>query len=160
MNNFRLALIASTILASCVVNAQSVTNAWNGSPSNCDTGCAQSALVGVSGNNSGSQEGATVIYQGSFTGTTSFTITRHALVSVNLTGTGQKTVSVSVAGGSGDADGCSNAASHNTTTAMVNAYGTLYAGGTCFLNPGTYSVAARRTDGNSATAVLMVVELP
>ena len=84
MNNFRLALIASTILASCVVNAQSVTNAWNGSPSNCDTGCAQSALVGVSGNNSGSREGATVIYQGSFTGTTSFTITRHALVSVYL----------------------------------------------------------------------------
>lgn len=158
MKKFKLALLASSMFTTFIINAQTVTNAWNGAPSNCDTGCAQSNLVGVSGNNSGSQEGAKVIYQGSFTGNTSFTVTRHALVSVNLTASGQKTASVSVSGS--DGDGCSNASSHNATTAQVNVYGTLFAGGTCFVNPGTYNVSARRTDGNTATAILMVVEFP
>lgn len=159
MKKIKLALLASSMLAAFIVHAQTVTSAWSGTPSNCDTGCAQSGLVGVSGNNSGTQDGAKVVYQGSFTGYTSFTVARHALVSVNLTAVGQS-ASVSVAGGSGDGDGCSNASSHNTTAAQVNTYGTLFAGGSCFVDPGTYTVTARRSGGNSATAVLLVVEFP
>ena len=138
-------------------NAQSISNAWNSAPSNCDTGCAQSGLVGVTGNNSGTQDGATVVFQGSFTGSKSFTVTRHALVSVNLS-TVAESATVSVSGANGD--GCSNLSSQTKTGAMVTVWGSLYAGGTCFVLPGTYTARALGTNGNSATAALMVVELP
>ena len=49
MKKFKLALLASSMFTTFIINAQTVTNAWNGAPSNCDTGCAQSNLVGVSG---------------------------------------------------------------------------------------------------------------
>ena len=65
---------------------------------------------------------------------------------------------VSISGANGD--GCTNKASHNDTSALVRVRGALYAGGTCLVEPGTYTASARWNAGNEAIAALMVVELP
>ena len=132
-------------------NAQSISSARNAAPSNCDTGCAQSTLTSVSGNNAGST-GWNVVFQGNVKIIKSFTVTKQAMVMLNVQGGQFASISLKQSNGV-EVDGCTGTASQNATAAQINNAGSSYVSGSCIIPPGTYTAT-------SPNGYLYVAELP
>ena len=155
----RWSLVAG-LLSLCVAvtaNAQSISSARNAAPSNCDTGCAQSGLAGVSGNNSGSS-GWNVVFQGKITGGKTFTVTKQSMVMLNVQNPNSAYMYLRNSAGT-DIDGCTGKSNQNDTSAAVRVTGSNYVSGSCIIPAGTYTARAYRSM-DVATGYLYVAELP
>ena len=156
MRKIKLALLASSMFAAFVVNAQTVTSAWSATPSSCDTGCAQAATVSVAANNNASGD-VTLVYDGYLQYGNSITFTKKTFLTVKarasqaLTncspsncGNSQNTVSATAAFSLANNCYGSNTES-NTANGNVSVSSQLLT--SCVVNPGTYTLQKNGSTG-------------